>query len=94
MQYTSRLLVAVNNPPSYISIDYYDLCRRLGTCVPESKVFKINDTALSIVKGVTELEEFLECLESLGFSFHWDDFGRDKELQKFFQTKKTRETQK
>ena len=88
------MLAAVNTPPAHLSIDYYDLCRRLGTCLPGSTDFEINETALTILQRVTELDTFLDCLKSLGFPFEWDDLGRDEELQKFFQTHSTRETKK
>ncbi len=94
MEYSGRLLAAVHNPPAHLSIDYYDLCRRLGTCLPDSTKYEVNDAALSNVRGLVELDSFFECLNALGYSVHWDDLARNKELQKLLKTRNTRNTSK
>ncbi|MGD0660321.1 MAG: HEPN domain-containing protein [Syntrophorhabdales bacterium] len=94
MEYSGRLLATVNSPPAHLSVDYYDLCRRLGTCLPDSKSVEINETALSFIRGVTEIETFVDCINALGYRLQLDDLSRDKELQKLLGTKKARETSK
>lgn len=94
MEYTGRLLASVNNPPAHLNIDFYDLCRRLGTCLPGSTNIEINETAFSYVRGITEIEIFFDCIKAIGYSIEFDDFGRDSRLQKLLQTSGTRDTSK
>jgi hypothetical protein len=94
MEYSGRLLVGLNNPPTHPPIDHFDLCRKLGTCLPESTQFELNETALSLVRDLTQLETFMECLGVFGFKLQWDDLGRERDVQQSLQTKHARETSK
>ena len=58
-----------------------DLCRRLGTCLPDSANFEVNEQAIAMVPGLTGLETFFECLVSLGYQINWDDLGRIEAVQ-------------
>jgi len=89
MDYSGRLLSMVHRPPAHLGLNYYDICQRLGTCQQESIDFKVNEVAFSNVKGITELNNFLEHVSDLGVKIQWDDLGRTERLQGLFHTKRT-----
>jgi hypothetical protein len=92
MEYSGKLLAMVNSPPAHLSLDYYDLCRRIGTCLPSSTNIEMNDIAFGFIRGLTEIETFIDCIKEIGYQLELDDFGRNRELQNLLHTRKTRET--
>ena len=94
IEYSGRLLATVHSPPAHISVNYFDICRRLGTCIPDSTAIEINDTALGFIRSVTDIDTFLDCIKGIGYKISLDDMGRDRNLQGFLKTSGTRETSK
>jgi hypothetical protein len=94
IEYTGKILANIHKPPAHLSLDYYEICRKIGTCFPDAVTFEINETAFSIINAITDLQNFFECIEVIGFTISWDDIGRDERLQQFFTLTGTRETQK
>lgn len=91
---TGRLLMRVENPSDHVPIDIFELCKNLGGCHPNSTDFKLNADAISLLNGVKEIDKYLDYLRLCGIKIDWDKLCQDKEIQKRFGTKATRETTK
>lgn len=95
MKATGRLLARRANPPQQLSgLDYFELCRRIGTCLPGSTTFEFNSQALCLLDDALSVDQYLETLRKFGYSASWDTLGAKEELRACFGTTGTRETRK
>jgi hypothetical protein len=78
---SARLLKQLDSPPDYFSFSIDDLCRGLGSCVPESDAVLLSPEAFSEVKGLIKLDSFIERLGVLGISISWDKLCVEKNLK-------------
>jgi len=89
---SGKLLSLYENAPDHLSVNFSEVCRRLGTCMPESTDFELNTNALCFLKNIINLESFLEFLSKCCCQIDWDVLGRDAAIQKQLGTRGTRET--
>ncbi len=94
MALSGRLLRGATNPPAYPSLDYFELCRRLGTCLRGSDTCELNESAFAAVGGLLGMEPFFKSLDVLGWKMKWDDLCRHKDVQALLSTKGPREAGK
>lgn len=92
MKATGLLLTQKANPPQQLrSVDFFQICRNIGTCIPGAKAFTLNPEALSIQSNLLDLEGFMETLKKFGYNINWDRLGADAELKKCMGLKRTRD---
>lgn len=96
MRATGSLLRRADNPPAqYRGLSFDDVCKKLGTCYPESTVFKLNTEAVCLEMDLLTLDRPVKLLMGLDFIAGWDDLGDVQALQKVFNLEgKTRDTSK
>ncbi|MDF2395769.1 hypothetical protein GWQ44_09495 [Pseudomonas sp. 3MA1] len=75
------LLRRVDSPPDYISINPEDLCRSIGSCVPDSSRLQLNVEALAYIESPIKLENFLSRMTDLGVRMTWDKLGACPEVK-------------
>ncbi len=78
---SAKLLRRMDSPPDYISFNVADLCRGIGTCVPESKNIELNQYAMSDIDGLVRLESFFERVQVFEISLGWDSLGKEQSLK-------------
>ncbi|KAE9647883.1 hypothetical protein EJA70_04170 [Pseudomonas sp. PB103] len=69
------LLRRVDSPPDYMSINFEDLCRSIGSCVPDSSRLHLSVEALAHIESPIKLENFLARMSDLGVVMNWDKLG-------------------
>jgi hypothetical protein len=95
MKATGRLLARRSNPPQQlIGLNFFDLCRRIGTCIPGGTKFEINAEALCLLDDSMALESFIETLNLFGYQLSFDTLGADPAIGTALRTAGTRETSK
>jgi hypothetical protein len=93
MMATGSLLVKKAKPPQQLrSLNFFEVCRNLGTCLPGAKTFTLNPEAISIQTSLLDLESFIETLKKFKYQIGWDILGADTEIKKCMGVKRTRDS--
>ena len=95
MKATGRLLTMKEKPPQQLGrLDFFEVCRRIGTCLPGSTTFEFNSEALCLQGDLLELESFFDTLNKFGYTIGFDKLGADAGLRTCFGASNTRKTRK
>ncbi|WP_027716711.1 HEPN domain-containing protein [Desulfuromonas sp. TF] len=95
MKATGYLLTQKAKPPQQLqSLDFFQLCRNIGTCFPGSTSFELNPEAISVQSNLLDLESFIETLGKFGYRITWDILGGDQRVKDFMGIQGTREAGK
>lgn len=95
MKATGFLLTLKSNPPQQLrSLDFFQVCRNIGTCFPGTTSFTLNPEAISIQSSLLDLESFMDVLNKFQYKISWDILGADVEVKKCMGVKGTRDSAK
>jgi hypothetical protein len=78
---SARLLRRMDSPPDYLMLNVDDLCRGLGSCVPNSEYVLLNPDAFADVESLVLLETFGERLAVFGIDLSLDVLGSDSAVK-------------
>jgi hypothetical protein len=95
MKATGRLLARCSDPPQQAAgVNFFEVCRRLGTCMPGSKKFEINSEALWILNDSLSFGASLEMLVQFRYVVTWDLICANRDVQARVHATGTREAAK
>ena len=90
---SGKLLQLKSSPPHHIKVNFFDVCQRLGTCIPKETEFQLNQIAIAnSIRDIVGLDNVFEVLRDCGVRINMDTLGRDSKIQSILKTKGTRET--
>lgn len=88
---TGEALATVFDPPDHVTVHYQTLCTNIGTCKPGASPFRLNADTFALFFSNLSPRQLEQVLRRIGVSLDWDDFGRQADVQSFFDTgRKTR----
>jgi hypothetical protein len=92
MKATGFLLTHKANPPQQLrSLDFFQVCRNIGTCVPGATTFTLNPEAISLQSSLLDLESFMDTLSKFGYQINWDKLGADAQVKECMGSTGTRD---
>jgi len=87
---SARMLRKMDSPPDHLTIDFWDICRELGTCHPSTTAVTLNSIALAAdVESLIKLENFMACAHAFGADLNFDILGKDDAICNAFKVKKS-----
>lgn len=92
IELTGKILSNFYNPPQQINIDFYSICRNIGSCFPDTKSYTLNTEIALFIKQILELESFFEFCTNCNYNISFDIISNDTTLRNVFGTTKVRET--
>lgn len=92
--YTGLALSKINEGVSGRKIDFFEIAKRVGTCYPGNKDFRLNTYAFTLFVGNCTSSNIDHLFDRVGITNIWDKIAKDLELRRHFKSKGTRETAK
>lgn len=93
MKATGTLLARKAKPPQQLrALDFFQVCRNIGTCIPGAANFTLNTEAISIQDSLLDLESFMDTLQKFGYKITWDTLGENSEIKKCLGVTRTRDS--
>jgi hypothetical protein len=78
---SARLLRRIDSPPDYLALNVDELCRGLGSCLPNSDAVLLNPDAFADVDSLVLLENFASRIAIFGIDCSFDILGRDPNVR-------------
>jgi hypothetical protein len=95
MTATGRLLTMKHRPPQQlVGLNFFEVCRKIGTCQPGATAFEFNAEALCLHGDLLGLESFYETLGKFGYSYGLTKLASDPGLRTCFDTSTAPATRK
>lgn len=94
MAWAGQLLATIHQPLDYYNINYYELCRIIGTSYPGSEKVRLNPSVFSFNAGSMTVGNLEQLFGRVRININWDQFGRDRSLGQLMESTSTRETSK
>lgn len=94
MAHGGRILSSVYQPNDYLTIDFNDLCKTIGTMHSDSEKVKLDPVIFSFNAGSMSVENISRLFDRIQVSINWDDFGKDTILIQLLDTNGTRDVTK
>lgn len=87
---SARMLRRMDSPPDYLAIDFWEMCRQLGSCHPHTDAIILNSLALADVESLIKLEKFIERAEAFGVDLSFDLLGKSDSMCAALDLKKSK----
>lgn len=78
---SARLLKRLDSPPDHLSLNADELCRGLGSCVPNSQTVLLSPDAFANLESLVLLDSFAKRLSIFGIKCSLDVLGDDKDVK-------------
>lgn len=92
---TGHLLAKRHKPPQQLKrIDLYDVCSKLGTCVPKSPSFCLNAEAIAVLKPQLDIDNYFSVLNKFKCGISWSKLGGAENIKKYFNVSRSCDAKK
>ena len=87
---TGQALATIDEPPSYMKLNYDLLCANIGTCRVGSTSFTLNADAFALFFTNLSPKQLAGALRRIGIKLNWDEIGQQKCIKKLYGSQSTR----
>ncbi|MCW5912673.1 MAG: hypothetical protein KIT62_16510 [Cyclobacteriaceae bacterium] len=94
IEFSGKMLSSVYSPPHHMNIDFYKLCKNIGTISPGSTTLTLNTEIAGYFRNILELDTFSKFFDDLGIKINLEEISKVQNVQAVFETSGVKETLK